>query len=118
MVDLDELKEAAQASLPILTARRKALEESLIGASLDDRRPLQREIDKLLVEEFLVKRIQRDIEASENPIGAIDPAVKFRLDTLADRLDVAIIRNAKINAILETAIAFADALKGIQGASA
>jgi hypothetical protein len=113
-VDLDELKEAAGISLAALTERRQALEGSLLGMSLDDRPPLQREIDELLVEEFLVKRIQRDIKASEHSIETIDPVVQGRLDVLAERLDHAIVQNARIGGALGTATAFAQAVKGIQ----
>ena len=113
-IDLDELRDAAATSLPVLTGRRQALQASLIGASLADRPPLQREIDKLLMQEFLVKRIQSDIEASRNPVE-VDPAIQGRLDELADRLDGAIVQNARIGAALDTATAFAQAVKGIQG---
>jgi hypothetical protein len=114
-IDLDELREAAGTSLPALTGRRQALQASLNGASLDGRPPLQREIDKLLMQEFLVKRVQSDIEASKNPVGEIDPAIQGRLDELADRLDSAIVQNARIGTALDTATAFAQAVKGIQG---
>lgn len=113
-IDLDELKAAAGTSLAALTARREALESSLIGTSLDNRPPIQQAIDEMALQEFVVRAVQRDIAASENSIDGIDPVVQARLDALSDSLDAAIVQNARISAALDSATAFAQAVKNIQ----
>ena len=106
-IEIDELREAAEASLPLIIQQRRRLEQSLIGKSVAERAPIQAEIDEMLVREFLVRRIQRDIAASENPMGVLDTVLQRRLDELAGRLEAAIVTNARIGATLTSALALA-----------